>query len=81
MDRLTPREREVLALLAEGHSNAAIADLSVRFSYTDVLKSTQPARLPRASAQQTDFGTSVYEPRSLKSGPPPPHALNSACEY
>ena len=26
IDRLTPREREVLALMAEGHNNAAIAD-------------------------------------------------------
>ena len=29
LDRLTPREREVLALLAEGRSNAAVAEWMV----------------------------------------------------
>jgi DNA-binding NarL/FixJ family response regulator len=32
MDRLTPREREVLALMAEGHSNSALAQ---RLSITE----------------------------------------------
>jgi DNA-binding NarL/FixJ family response regulator len=34
LDRLTTREHEVLALVAEGHSNAAIADLLATSSRT-----------------------------------------------
>ena len=73
LDELTDREREVLALVAEGRSNRAIAKqlyLSTRAVERDVQAIFQKLQLPGHRRRQPARARGARPPRALTRGPP-----------
>src|SRR3954471_7052609 len=65
---LTPREREVLTLMAEGRSNSAMADASP--SVTEPSKNTSPRSSPSSTCHPRPKTTDAYWPSSRSYAPP-----------
>ena len=72
LDELSPREREILSLMAEGHSNKRICELcflspkTVETHIHSILHEARPARLARlepAGARGADLPPSLTEGR------------------